>query len=289
MNKTIQKYDFKQGLPQEFEILNIAQLYKDFEVELTTPHRAEFYQILWFKKGNSTHLVDFNPVKIQPNTLLFINKNSVQKFDKTFDSDGISMLFTDNFFCKTPEDTKFLKSSILFNDLYAISKIHISSHTNIFDDLFKLLELELVNNNDQYQSEVLQNYLRNFLLLAERERKKQDFIKVEKDADLDFVMHFKDLLENQFQHLKTVNNYASQMHITLKRLNKATSKIMGKTPKQLIDDRIILEAKRLLAHTNQSVKEIGFIVGFDEPTNFIKYFRKHYNATPLEFRDQFSH
>jgi len=50
----------------------------------------------------------------------------------------------------------------------------------------------------------------------------------------------------------------------------------------------MLEAKRLLAHTNESVKEIGYNLGFDEPTNFIKYFRKHSNSTPIEFREQFA-
>jgi len=289
VQKDIQNYDFKPGLPQEFEILDLALLYKDFAEELTTPHRAEFYQILWFKKGNLTHLVDFNPIKIEPNTLLFINKNSVQKFDKTAKFDGKSILFTDNFFCKTETDTKFLRNSILFNDLLSISKIQIANKNSIFEDFFKFLELELSNDQDSYQSEVLQNYLRNFLLLSERERKKQDFIEVKKDTDLDFVIHFKDLLEAQFQHQKMVSNYASQMNITIKRLNKATSKILGKTPKQMIDARIVLEAKRLLAHTNNSVKEIGFKIGFNEPTNFIKYFRKHHNSTPISFRESFKH
>lgn len=289
MNKDIQKYDFKQGLPQEFEILNMVELYKDFSEELTTPHRAEFYQILWFKKGKSTHFVDFNPIKTTPNTVLFINKNSVQQFDSKFDLDGEIILFTDNFFCKDETDIKFLKSTILFNDLFAISTVIIPNVSSLFTNFFELIETELKNTKDQYQSDILRNNLKNLLLLSERERRKQDFTEIKKGADLDYVLLFKDLLENQFQQEKLVVNYVNQMHITKKRLNQATSKILGKTPKQLIDARILLEAKRLLAHTTETVKEISYILGFDEPTNFIKYFRKHYNATPLEFRDSFSH
>jgi len=70
-------------------------------------------------------------------------------------------------------------------------------------------------------------------------------------------------------------------------LNKATSQILDKTPKQLIDERILLEAKRLLVHSNSTIKEIAFILGYEEPTNFIKYFRKHTQNTPSDFREQY--
>lgn len=130
--------------------------------------------------------------------------------------------------------------------------------------------------------------MHNFLLLSERERRKQDFTEVKKGADLDYVMLFKDLLETNYRKLKQVSNYAKRINVTEKRLNQATSKILDKSPKQVIDERVMLEAKRLLAHTNESVKEIGFDLGFDEPTNFIKYFRKHSHSTPAKFREQFA-
>ncbi|TXH59960.1 MAG: helix-turn-helix domain-containing protein, partial [Bacteroidia bacterium] len=146
----------------------------------------------------------------------------------------------------------------------------------------------LENEKDISQPDILKNLLHNFLLLSERERRKQNFTEIKKSADLDYVMLFKNILENQFHNQKLVNNYARQLSVTEKRLNQATSKILDKSPKQMIDERVMLEAKRLLAHTNESVKEIGYNLGFDEPTNFIKYFRKHSNSTPVEFREQFA-
>ncbi|MNL40944.1 DNA-binding transcriptional regulator AraC [compost metagenome] len=56
----------------------------------------------------------------------------------------------------------------------------------------------------------------------------------------------------------------------------------------MIDQRVMLEAKRLLVHTHESIKEIGFALGFEEPTNFVKYFRKHSGLTPVAFRDKFT-
>lgn len=288
MKSDIKKYSFKQGLPQEFELVGIGQLYNNYCDTLTTPHRTGFYHILWFQKGSPTHLVDFNPIKIKPDTLLFLNKDTVQRFDKKGGFDGKAILFTDSFFCKTEADIKYLRSSILFNDLFSVSHIQISKTASLFAQLFQLMETELENEKDILQSDILKNLLHNFLLLSERERRKQNYTEAKKDADLDYVMLFKDLLENQFHNQKLVNNYARQLSVTEKRLNQATSKILGKSPKEMIDERVMLEAKRLLAHTNESVKEIGYNLGFDEPTNFIKYFRKHNNSTPVEFREQFA-
>lgn len=284
MESKIKKYI----MPQEFELIGIEQLYNDNSDKLTTLHRIGFYHILWFQKGNPTHLVDFNPIEIRPDTILFLNKDTVQRFDKKSGFDGKAILFTDNFFCKTETDTKYLRNSILFNDLFSVSQIQISETASLFADLFKLMEKELENENDISQPDILKNLLHNFLLLSERERRKQDFTGIKKGADFDYVMLFKDLLEVHYRKLKQVSSYAKMISVTEKRLNQATSKTLDKSPKQMIDERVMLEAKRLLAHTNESIKEIGFDLGFDEPTNFIKYFRKHSNSTPVEFRKQFA-
>jgi AraC family transcriptional activator of pobA len=95
------------------------------------------------------------------------------------------------------------------------------------------------------------------------------------------------LLENQFKELKQVNEYARQLNITPKRLHQVTTEVLDETPKAIIDGRVMLEAKRLLAHTTDTIKEIGFTLGFDEPTNFSKYFKNNAGETPVEFREKF--
>ena len=94
------------------------------------------------------------------------------------------------------------------------------------------------------------------------------------------------MLERNYKTDKSVNKYASDLSISEKRLNKATSNILDKSPKELIDERVLLEAKRLLAYSNTTIKEIAFGLGFEEPTNFIKYFKKHIEQTPSEFREK---
>ena len=286
MQTQIEKVKFKSGLPLEIEVLPIAETVAKHRTIITAPHRTEFYNIYWIKNGNATYLIDFEPVELKVNSFLFVNKDRVTAVDHIHKHDGNILLFTENFFAQTDHDLRYLHSTILFNDLLDIPVIHTSVPSHLHD-IFHQIEIELAQKNDVYHYQILHNLLHNLLLSAERERRKQGFTEIVKGADLDYTILFKDILEKQFKDLKSVKGYVSQMNISEKRLSEATAKIVGKPPKAIIHERILLEAKRLLAHTNSSIKEIGYELGFGEPTNFIKYFKKHVHNTPIKFRESF--
>ena len=283
MKLEIPKVLFKKGLTLEIEILSIADTISKHKPLMSNPHRAQFYHIYWVQKGTAHYFIDFEPVEVTANSYLFVNKDRVQVVDTNSVHDGKLLLFTDNFFGKTIDDANYLNHTILFNDLLDIPVINVTSTPSLLI-MFSALETELEKENDTYHYNVLHNVLHNLLLLAERERKNQGFQEIEKGADLDYTLLFKDLLAAQFNKLKSVSAYASQMNVSEKRLTKATMKTVGKSPKKIIDERVILDAKRMLIHTNFSIKQICYNLGFDEPTNFIKYFRKHAEKTPIEFR-----
>lgn len=286
VNTDIASYQFKEGLPVEFELISLGDLYQQNKIVLTTPHRASFYHILWYQKGGFDHMVDFEPVPIEDNMLLFLNKDIVHFYDNDADVKGKGILFTDAFFGSTEADVRLLKESILFNDLFGVSAIRLPAGASVFSAMFELMETEVKKAADPYQGKILKNLLHNFLLHAERERRTQDFKEIKKGPDLDYILLFRDLLETHFRVHKQVSFYAGELSVTEKRLNQATSRILGKTSKQMIDDRILLEAKRLLVHSTDTIKEIAYQLGFLEPTNFIKYFRKHSLHTPVEFREK---
>lgn len=271
-------------MPQEFEILDLGRVLPELRQHLTRSHRTEFYHIIWFQHGAKVHWVDFQPVQIHDNSILFLNKDVVQRFGDVAELQCKAILFTDKFFCKTEADVRFLRSSSLFYDLFRVSQIQ--SQSSILGDLFRQMEVELAHENDAYQSDLLQNLLHNFLLHASRAMGVQHPIEVRKGSDLGLVLEFRELLDAQFSAHKQVAHFAQTLAVTEKRLNQATTKVLGKSPKQIIDERVMLEAKRLLAHTVKSVKEIGFLLGFEEPTNFVKFFKKHVSVTPAAFRVQ---
>ncbi|MFZ4260442.1 helix-turn-helix domain-containing protein [Sphingobacterium sp. HJSM2_6] len=282
----IKKFEFRSDLPNEIELLSLKELFEKGKEVLTSPHRAGFYHILWFQSGSSTHLVDFIPVDIKSNSILFLSKDTVHRFDEKGNFEGKALLFTDNFFCKTEEDVKYLQHSSLFYNLFSVSQIAAGDDQSAIPQLFQLIEKELKNKKDSFQSDILRNTLFNLLLQSERENLRHESKHSKKNADFDCVLMFKDSLEIHFKEQKQVSFFANQLSITEKRLNRATKSILGKTTKQVIDERVLLEAKRILAHSTESIKEIGYYLGFEEPSNFVKYFRKHQHRTPSAFRAQ---
>lgn len=213
--------------------------------------------------------------------MLFIGKDRVHQFNKLLNYKGQIIVFTDELFI----EAKLLRKSILFNDLNNIPTINLTKDEfQIFDLICNQIKNKININFDSLQHNIIKNHLHNFLLLAEREKRKQGFIEFKKTADFDYVILFRELLEANYTKLKTVKEYASLLFISEKRLGQATTKVLGKSPKVIINERIVLESKRLLANTKESVKEIGYSLGFEEPTNFIKFFKNITGLTPLEFR-----
>lgn len=82
MKEIIKKYQFRGGLNHEFEILDLETILKSKNNMMTVPHRAQFYHILWIEKGKGTHFVDFNPISITDNSIIFVPQNSVNLYDK---------------------------------------------------------------------------------------------------------------------------------------------------------------------------------------------------------------
>ncbi len=287
MKEIIKKYHFRDGLNHEFEILNLATILRTKKDMMTIPHRAQFYHIIWIEKGEGTHFVDFNPIDIEDNSIIFISQNSINTFDINGHYEGKAILFTDGFFCKNKEDIQYLHSSVLFSDLYDIGILKVDPHLSDLSAIFNSMQTEFLRKSDTAQFQILHNLLHVFLLKAEREMKKQGFEELKPSVHLDYLLLFKDQLEQNFRNEKSVKKYAVELSISEKQLHKATTTLLDKTPKQLIDERVLLEAKRLLVHSNQSIKELAYELGYDEPTNFIKYFRKHTDFTPSEFREQY--
>ncbi len=287
MKEVIKKYPFKEGLGLEFEILDLSKVLEMKREMMIIPHRAQFHHVLLIEKGAGIHHIDFNPVKIEDNSMLFIPHNSVNLYDKQGLYEGKAILFTNSFFCKNSKDLQYLRSSMLFSDLYPIAQFKVNPQDSDLKVVLNAMETEYQKPPDAAQYHILHNMLHVFLLQAERDMRRQGFKELKPSANLDYLILFKDLLEENFRSEKSVNWYASELSLSDKQLNKATSTLLEQTPKQLIGERVLLEAKRLLAHSSLSIKEIAYELGYEEPTNFIKYFRKHNGTTPSEFRAKF--
>ena len=148
------------------------------------------------------------------------------------------------------------------------------------------IENEVVNTNEFGNSEILSNLLKSMLLLIEREKKKNT--ETNQKPDNSNYLKFRDLLENNFQKKWTVSDFAKELAISTKTLNSIVKSEIGITVSQTISDRIILEAKRKLTHSNSYINQIAFDLGFNDPYYFTKFFKKHVNCSPADFRNSIS-
>jgi len=234
MPDEIKKISFKNEVEFQIEVLPLPTLASFVKDQNIQSHRTNFYHIFLFDNCQPTHFVDFEPIKIEPYTLLFIDKDRVHQFDQLLKYDGFVLIFTDDFFSTTETDTKFLKSSILFNNLanqatIKLTKTQFEKYTSIAQNITE----ELNFSSDKSSEVLLKNLLHNFLLLAEREKCKQGFTQLKKGADLDYTLLFRDLLENNYTKLKSVSDYVKLIFISEKRLAQATTKVLGKSLKQI--------------------------------------------------------
>ncbi|MDO5510016.1 MAG: helix-turn-helix domain-containing protein [Weeksellaceae bacterium] len=284
MQNEISKYNFSHEESIEFEITDLRELFLRKQEMMTKIHRAGFYQIVWFQYGSSKHMIDYTSVNVEPGSLIFINKDSILQYDSENEFGGKIIFFTESFFAKTIADLDFLRKTIFFDKLLPFSESRITDKSVFLTRIFEDLETEFTRNKDRWQEFLLKNMLHNLILFAERERSHSNFTFQQNSAELDCVLEFRNELEIDFRKEKMVSYYANKLGVTEKKLNLATSKILGKTPKSIIDERIMLEAKRMLNYSSDSVKEICYSLGFEEPTNFNKYFRKHEDMTPKQFR-----
>lgn len=288
MKPIIKQLAFNKKLSLGFEIILVNNHYVQSKKNLRIPHRASFYSIIWFEKGSPVHTVDFSTLTVKPDSFLFIRKDAVQFFDQLNAFESRVLIFTDAFFCENENDYLFLQSNALFNDLNSNKDSSNIQANSSMREIWALMEEEAKQSADLFQPGLLKNYLSNFILLAERERQKSGYQPVQHGIYLDHLTAFKNYLEKDFRKEKSVGYYAQKLFVSDKVLTHALQNTAGKTPKQLIDERILLEAKRLLVHGNGSGKIIGLSLGFDEPTNFNKFFKKHTGKTPSQFQANYA-
>ncbi|MDX2191001.1 MAG: helix-turn-helix domain-containing protein [Bacteroidota bacterium] len=286
MAQEIKKYTFSKKTDIQIEVVPLNTLTTEKRPHLVNPHRTNFYHIFLFKNCQPKHLVDFKSIHVKPYSILFIDKERVHQFDQLLHYDGDVIIFTDNFYCQTENDIQFLKGSYLFNDIQ--DNCLLTLEPNSFQKLYhisKEIDEEIKQFDSKTSPTILKNLLQNFLLTAEREKSKNGNISFEKNMDFEYSTLFKDLIERHYKTKRNVAYYAQQLAISERRLGQATHLFFGKLPKEMINERLTLEAKRLLVYGNHSIKEIAYDLGFEEPTNFIKYFKNQTSQTPLEFRE----
>ncbi|MEO9894414.1 helix-turn-helix transcriptional regulator [Aurantibacter sp.] len=269
---------------KDFELLNLSQLFARIpsivDHNPTLPHRISFFALLIVTEGSGSHQIDLKDYPLKKGTVLKISKGQIHAFQKIQKYEGFLLLFTERFLVNY-----FSKSSIkIITHLY---NYHLSSP--IFNDkkgnenFLNQLILEIQSKNTYAQKNIIASLLCLYLLRLERQSNTENL--QSSSAKLyPIFLAFKDLVESKYTTTRNVKDYANMLFISTKHLNLVVKEFTLNTAKIFIDDFVILESKRAIASSNKSLKEIGYAMGFDEVTNFTKFFKKHTGTTPKQFK-----
>lgn len=244
------------------------------------PHRLTFFALLIVTKGRGSHQIDLNHYSLKKGTVLKIAKGQVHAFVRDVSYDGILVVFTEEFVLRYFSQSSIEIISHLYN--YHLSD-PIVSHTAFVDQFLEMANDELSNKTMYAHKNILANILELFLLRLERHAHLRTFVDI-RESHITRFGQFKNLVEKHFQETRNVKDYAKLMHISTRHLNNIVQKLTLNTAKHFIDQYVILEIKRNILSTNLSLKEIAFAVGFQEVTNFTKFFKKHTQSTPREYK-----
>ncbi len=244
------------------------------------PHRLNFYAILIITGGEVNHIVDFKVHTLRKGDVMAISKGQIHAFEEGAEYKGYLAVFSEAFMQKYMAQSSIARINHLYNYFLKQEKI---TNPDYNQKLFNTLKEELKSDSSS-----LPNIVASLLTVYLLKLNDENISEVKSSADnkyLEYFNQFKLLVEQNYSKTRDAKEYASDIAISYKHLNDVCKEIVKTTAKAFIDSYVVLEAKRMLVSTSLSVKEIAFTLGFDEPTNFLKYFKKHTSLTPVEFRN----
>lgn len=280
--------NFKKEL--SFDVIPLSSYIEEHKETVWLPHSHNFYQIIWFKSGTGTHMVDFNTYEVFENAIFFIAKNQVQCFSLKQNSVGFVINFDEKFLVQKDQDVDFFLKCNLFNNPYQTPSCCVGSGWEYkLDEYIVQMQIELSEMKSYGKEELLRLYLKAFLIQVQRRKHQLEEIgggtnPFPVDEKRKLLVHFINAVDLSFSNNLTVSQYADQLHISSRTLSNLTLQLLQKRPIQVVQERIILEAKRLLLHSELSVKEISGRIGFEDPAYFVRYFKKHTQLSPTSFR-----
>jgi AraC-like DNA-binding protein len=269
------------------EILSVRDLRMRATAEhLRRAHRIDFHLLIFVTSGKCNHVVDFKPVRCRSGSLLVLRPSQAEQFDVTSDWDGWLVLFRPEFlFLPQLEGTS---DDLHLASILASHPEPLTLHKHELHVAMAIVaQMHEDSKLDTSATEVqalLRHQLCALLVRIGIVRRRQVAEHLTLQSELQRFRRFHQLVEQSFAKWHQVTQYARSLGCTEQTLTRATTGVAGITAKAFVVSRINLEAKRLLAHTSSSVASIADSLGFDDPSNFVKFFKRETGCTPSEFR-----
>ena len=266
-NKSLRIYNFEGTLPDKSDLL--------------IPHTKDHYLIVFIRHACSRQWIDMNPYLIRDDTVYFTGPNQVivkEGFENIW-STGVA--FTEEFL-SLQENTSLIQLPLIQNLQNGHELQLAEPDIGFIEDILTKMNFEYMKP-DEFQQRMLGALLTVLLTYLSRlyivQFKENNF-----SADKLLLKNFQAKISEHYSELHEVSDYASLLHISPGHLSEVIKVQSGKPAIKHIHDRLVLEARRQLFHTNNSGKEIAFKLGFSGDSYFNRFFKRETGLTPVQYR-----
>ncbi len=268
------------GLLEEY--LLVSNL-KKTDSEKINKNNISTLSVFWNIGLETNLIIDNLSYLIKQNQMVFLTEFHQVNISKIT---NINILrFNRNFYCIDNHDSEIGCKGVLFFGASQVPMITLNEeNSKKFEILWNVFLSEIVSE-DELQIEMLQMLLKRFLILSTRIYKEENKIVHIQDSKMDVIRNFNFLVEVHYKTKHAVSEYAELLNRPAKSLTNLFAAHIDKSPLQIIQDRIFLEAKRFLMFSEKSIKEIAFELGFEDIQSFSRFFKNKQGVSPKKHRE----
>jgi AraC family transcriptional regulator, transcriptional activator of pobA len=281
--ENIPEFQFALG-NQGSNVFSIEKIEADVGYDASAPHRHNYYEIFVFAKGGGMHMIDFQEWEINDLDVHVLSPGQVHYMSRDPSSCGWVLKFSPEFFY--PSQSTANSGQHLIKDLTLSGNTKIALSENAFSDIMYMVD-EIgneANSKALSQNELIRNYLN--LMLIKISRTIESTGNRNELRGNSIAKQFKNELDKSFTVSHRVSHYCDTLGITDSKLNQTLKNSYGLSTSEMISNRLLLEAKRFLLHSELSIKEIGFSLGFEDYPYFNRWFKKMQGCTPGSFKNE---
>lgn len=284
--KAIPTYDlgvFADSQAYEVKLFDVNRNY-----QVVYPHRHhDFFEILYITAGTGTHIIDGVSCEVVPHSIFFLSPGQIHDLKLSPEVTGYIFLFSSGFYHFNKSDpNKLYELPFFYNILSNKTAIYLSENVKHqwFIACFENCITESHTKNADTDS-LIRAQLELLLIQCKRNFVENNLIAKPAQSVI-LVKRFKQLVDQQCTENLSINEYAHQLNISSNHLSETVKLVTGKNSKTIIDNRMLLEMKRLLAQKNMTVAEVAYELNFKDASYFTKYFKKLTGQSPAAWRNQ---
>jgi YesN/AraC family two-component response regulator len=273
------------NVPVPFVIKTMEEIDEQLGGISDQPHRHNYYTVIWPFTATGKHIIDFKEYPIQPHHIFFVNPDQVHQIITDPKPTGYVLLFTPEFLEKNSIRSDFIANLKLFQQRDESAALPINVRMRDKLKIFADQMMSAFNSMNELSLDVIGAYLKLFLIECNGHCSLSKNINTQSvEVGKTLVKSFKAIVEKQYTKWHQVKDYADELNVTPNYLNEVIKSAINISAKDFIQNRLVIEAKRLVVFTEKSSKEIGYDLGFDDPSHFSKFFKSQSGQSLQDFK-----